>query len=252
MRSFISSKFNGLPLHDKIYKIGAYVFVVYAVIVLTVSFFFDSQYISTIANIFAYLIATIFTFAVFAEYWDVLKPLFEKIWLRWIVGGIAYLVFRYSEGKAEDFINSFTGIDPSALPNAVSLLVALFLPYSWIVFISVILGVYLIVILLIAPVQIRKDEKTIGGWKFMGRLVGLLTIFILLSNLITLFDKEDSVSTLIAKETTLRTEYFNRSSCGGVNKDSLVADIGRGFISVYTPKTSKFEVKKCEYEITSD
>ncbi len=250
IQAFVSSKFIGLSLHDKIYKLGAYAFGAYLAIAFAFGLFLGPNYINQIASIFFYFIATIFTCAVFVEYWFALKPVLEKTWVKWVGAGIAYLVFRYSEGKAEDFVNGFTGIDPSALSSAVSLLTALFLPYSWVVLIAAILGVYVIFIWFFAPVQISNDEKNLGGWKFLGRIIGLFTIFVILQQLITAFDKEDSIAVLIAKETTLRTEYFKEFSCKGIAKGSLVADIGRGYISVFTPNSMLFEVKKCEYDIT--
>lgn len=246
-----SAQFSGLPLHDVAYKSGAFILGAYLILgaVFGLLFGFESGFIQKLANIFVYFIATIFTVAVFIEYWHVLKPLFNKTWVKWIGAILAYLIFRYSEGKAEDFINEFTGVDPSSLPNASSLLAALFLPYSWGVFVAALLGLYIVVIWFFIPVQINKDEKNIGGWKVIARIVGLITIYIILEQLISAFDEKGSLPALLAQETVLRTEYFQHSNCKGLPSSALVADLGGGNISVFIPQTVEFMVMRCEYDI---
>jgi len=244
----IVSQFEGLTLHDKVYKAGAFVFGAYIVIAMVFGIFFGQVAINKIANIFVYFIATIFTIAVFIEYWFAIKPLIEKPWVKWFGAGVGYLVYRYSEGKAADFVNEFTQLDPNKLPDALSLLAALFLPYSWLVLVSALLAVYVIAIWFIAPFNIKKDQQTVGEWKFIGRFIGIFTIFVIFQQLISAFDEKDSLIALISKETVLKTEYFKSTVCENIPKNSLVTDIGRGYISVFSPVYQDFKVVKCQYK----
>jgi len=248
IREKLTSQFEGLVLHDRVYKVGAFAFGIYIVIGMICGVLFGQDAISKVANIFVYFIATIFTIAVFIEYWFAIKPLLEKTWVKWSGAGLGYLVYRYSEGKAADFVNEFTELDPNKLPDALSLLAALFLPYSWLVLVSAIIAAYLIVIWFIAPFNLKKDQQTVGEWKFIGRFVGVFTIFIILQQLISAFDEKDSLIALISKETVLRTEYFKSTACKNVPENSLVADIGRGYVSVFFPISQSFKVVKCQYK----
>jgi len=245
----LASKFRCLSLHDKVYTIGACVFGIYVVVAIIYGLAFGKESITEVASVFIYFIATIFTIAVFIEYWFAIKPLIENAWVKLFGAAVVYLVYRYSEGKAADFINAFTKLDPEKLPDALSLLAALFLPYSWLVLVlvSVILAAYIIVVWIIAPFSLTYDKRELSVWRFIGRVVGLSTIFIIFQQLITSFDKEDSIIAGIAQESILRTEYFPSTVCTNAPSNALVADIGRGYISIFEPSSKSFSVEKCRY-----
>ena len=248
LKDKVFAQFEGLVLHDKVYKAGAFAFGLYMAVGLVFGIFFGHDSISKIANIFVYAIATIFSIAVFIEHWFAIKPLIEKTWVKWLGAGVAYLVYRYSESKAADFVNEFTKLDPDKLPDAISLLAALFLPYSWAVLVLSLLTVYIIVIWFIVPFHLKKDQQTIGEWKFIGRIVGVFAILVIFQQLVTAFDEKGSIIDLVSKEIVLRTEYYSSTVCKNVSEKAIVADIGRGYISVFSLEDRKFNVVKCQYE----
>ena len=95
--SRLISQFEGLALHDKFYKAGALSFGLYMILGIIALIIFKQAGIQIVANAFVFIILSVFTIAVAIEYWYQLEKLYSKKWFKWVLGGIAVLI--YKEGK---------------------------------------------------------------------------------------------------------------------------------------------------------
>jgi hypothetical protein len=251
IKNKISEEFGDLETHDKIYKTGATAFFLYLAIGMVSLLFFKQAGKNIIAGFFSYIIGLIFTIAVAVEYWKQIQSLYKTLWFKWLMGGVAVLVYKYSELHADDFINEFTSNEPSYFQTGTSVLATLFLPYSWLLAISTFLTIFILFNWVFIPLEKKGEKKQLEGWKYLARALGLLVILVLAQKATNMFEKKDSIPTLIAKEVLLRTEYFEYSQCQNVNKGELSAYLDRGYISIFNPKSQKFRTEMCNLGITS-
>ena len=135
----LKSEFDGFELHDKWYKAGAMAFLLYFVVSCFLLLFFGQYSVKEAANLFVYVLYFIFTIAVVIEYWKKVISYYSKVWFKFLLAALSFIVYKYSELHADDFINEFTLNEPSYFPVASVLLTAMFLIYSWLLFVSIIL-----------------------------------------------------------------------------------------------------------------
>lgn len=241
----IYSEFGGLAFHDKVYKTGGLAFILYLLIGFTLAIFFKQNNTDILAEIFMYILSTIFTIAVTIEYWTLIKKIFLQKWFQWFIGIIALLIYKFSETYANHFINNFVGVDPAFLPTASLILSTIYLPYSWLLSISAFLTIFIFINWIFIPFEKNTNNKELGNWKYMARFVGLLVILIVAQKSIFFFQDEKSIFGDISKQIILSTEYFKKSQCDNISQFELSADIGRGYVSIFNINSQKFRIEKC-------
>lgn len=243
------SLFSGYSLHDKFYKAGLVSVFTYIGVCVVIMMVFGQEYIQSIIPIFIVIILSTCTIGVAVEAWFPIKLLFNKTWVRWVLGVTSILVYKYAECQSDDFINRFTGIDPSLLPFSSSVLAALYLPYSWLVVTSFIFSLYVIFHWFFIPFESSKGERALDGSKYLMRVLGVMVIFLAVNNAVRFFENPESIASLVAGKVVLNTEYFPRSHCENVQPNEISADIGRGYISIFNKSTNVFHTEKCKLAI---
>lgn len=246
----VEAEFSGYALHDKFYKAGMASFWIYLAIAILTLMIAGQEYSDVVVKTFALIIVCTCTIGAAVEYWIKIKELFEQTWFKWGLGGISILTYKYSESQSDDFINKFTGIDPSLLPTASSVLSAVYLPYSWLVSVSFLLSVYVLFHWFFIPFEKTEHKRSLEGYKYLMRSMGLMVIFIAANNLTKFFEDDESLASLLAKEIIIRTEYFPKSHCKNISQNEISADIGRGYSSIFNPESRNFRTEKCEITIT--
>jgi hypothetical protein len=242
----IKSEFSEYALHDQFYKAGAAVICAYLLIVIVTLFTVGQEYINFLMKIFVFIIICTCTMGVAVEHWPPLKLLFSKTWFKWILGAISILIYKYAEAQSHNFINQLTGLDPSFFPFSSFVLTAVYLPYCWLVAVSSFLSIYIFFHWLFIPFEKPQAVRSLKKWKYIARFLGLMVIFAVANNLIHFFEDPSSLSSLIAKEIVLTTEYFPKSHCLNIEDHEISADIGRGYISIFDKNNEKFHTEKCE------
>ncbi|WP_370084715.1 hypothetical protein [Neptunomonas phycophila] len=245
------SEFSGYALHDQFYKAGMASCWAYMAIAVITLLSFGQEYVDIVFKVFVFIIMCTCTIGAALEFWSPIKLLFEKTWFKWVLGALSILVYKYSESQSDDFINQFTGIDPSLLSFASSVLSAIYLPYSWLVTISLFLSFYVIFHWFFIPFEKTTSERTLDGFKYAMRFMGLMVIFIAANNSVRFFEDPDSFASMVAKEIVIKTEYFPKSHCKNVAANQLAADIGRGYISVFNRNSGSFHTDICDLGIIS-
>lgn len=220
-------------------------FFLYLLIGFILAIFFKKNGTDILANIFMYILLTIFTIAVIIEYWILIKKIFLQKWFQLFIGIIALIVYKFSETYANHFINNFVGIDPAFLPTASLILSGIYLPYSWLLSISAFLTIFIFFNWVFIPLEKNTNNKKLGNWKYMARFFGLMVVLIIVQKSIVFFQDEKSIFGDISKQVILSTEYFKKSQCDNLSQFELSADIGRGYISIFNTNTQKFRTEKC-------
>ncbi|ACE83744.1 hypothetical protein [Cellvibrio japonicus] len=245
------SEFSGYALHDQFYKAGMASFWLYMAIATVTLISLGQEHVDIVVKVFVFIIMCTCTIGAALEFWAPIKSLFDKTWFKWGLGAISILVYKYSESQSDDFINQFTGIDPSLLPFSSSVLSVVYLPYSWLVTVSFVLSFYVIFHWFFIPFEKPSSERTLDGFKYAMRFMGLMVIFIVANNSVRFFEDPNSFASMLAKEIVLKTEYFPRSHCINVSDNQLSADIGRGYISVFDQNSGVFYTVQCDLGITN-
>jgi hypothetical protein len=251
MLSRFISQFKGLALHDKFYKAGALSFGLYMILGIIALIIFKQVGIQIVANAFVFIILSVFTIAVAIEYWYQLEKLYSKKWFKWVLGGIAVLIYKYSELHAEDFINEFTLNEPSYFPTGSSVLATIFLPYSWLVAVSSFLTLFIFINWFFIPIERTTKQRQLEGWKYIARFIGLSVILLWAQKSTELFEDQESYAYLFAKHIVISTEYFEKTHCLNVQENELSAYLDRGHVSIFTPSNQSFRTEECDLGITS-
>ena len=234
---------------DQIYGLGFGLLILYFIVASVAILFFSQHDITGIAEFFSMPSIYIFTLAVLVEYWAPVKSLFNKKWFKWLIGGVAVLVYKYSEIHANLFINDFVENDPSYFSTASSILTVLYLPYSWLVVISLILSIFIFVHWVFIPNSKNTKTPTYGNGKYFARFLGLFWVFLTFSQVKAHFENGESFYSDLTKVVILQSEYFGKSHCRNVTKIEHSAYLDRGYISIYNPKTDKFRTELCDINI---
>jgi hypothetical protein len=230
---------------DQIYGLGFGLLILYVIVSFIAIIFFGKHDISGIAEFFSMPSIYIFTVAVLVEYWKPIKSLFSKKWFKWLIGGIAVLVYKYSEIHANLFINDFVENDPSYFSTASSILTVLYLPYSWLVVISLILSIFVFVHWIFIPQSENDKSPTYGGWTYFARFLGLFWVFLTFTQVKAHFENGESFYSALTKSVILQSEYFEKSHCTNATSNELSAYLDRGYISIYNPRSGKFRTESC-------
>jgi hypothetical protein len=138
-------------------------------------------------------------------------------------------------------------LDPATLPQAQILLTSFALVPSWMVVLLVIVVVYMMLSIIFFPVQTITNRDELLGLKRMGRIVGVLGVTALLTSALETYRDDASMINALMKEVVLLTEYHPQTHCKNITGDYLVADIGRGYASIFSRKSMEFTTLQCRY-----
>lgn len=246
----LREKFVGYERHDQIYVLGALLVYILFFLFVPLSVFIPRDSIQPFLNFSGLLIASIFTLAATLEFWVPIKSLIEKTWFKWCIGVVSILVFKYSQVQSDNFINTLTGIDPSFLSFSSSVLTAIYLPYSWLIVVALILSLYMLIHWFFIPFERMSKKRQLDGWKYLARTLGVAVIFYLAGNLIDFFEDPKSLVSTIAKYIVLGTEYFPKTHCQNVASHELSADIGNSYISIFDSNTNTFRTEACNLKFS--
>jgi len=249
----ILQDFESDVLHDKIYRFGSYLLVIFGLILFIVPTLLITNDAHSAISYIQYFLLTIFSIAVIIEYSVFIIKYYHKTWLKIlgiVVGAFAYKVAVI---HTDHIINNFTGIDPSFLPSAATVLITLSLIYIWLLISILIVSILIIVSALI--LNILSLSRTIDRkfnffmfFKFAGKLIGLFAIAFILEFSIKKFNDKESLVESLSQNIIITTEYFEKSRCKAPddNSEELYAELPRGMVSIYNPTTQKFRVDKCK------
>ncbi|WP_223789936.1 hypothetical protein [Marinicella meishanensis] len=265
---------NNEDTHNRIYKIIGVSFLVVLSIYLFLGMFIDDILPNQIFRKFTYiwlwwvLIACSIAF-VLEFYYENKKHTIKKIKSTSfkIVSAITAMpILVFTNINIDQFINNYTELDPSLLPNAALALKMIFVPLSWLVILTVILFVMMIkenkkldkseneptlieVFFSEKKNTAEKKHEAFIHLKNFLRVIGIAGTIYFSVSIVESVQKKNGLLNMFAKALVLNTEYFKSSSCIDLEDYELAADIGRGFISVYHLKTGEFDVTKCTYPV---
>ncbi len=243
----LRKEFLTYPLDKKFYFVGHVILWYIFVPIVIIWFFWKKTFPEQAIYVTFYFIGSIFCVGVCIESWKIVADLLRKTYIKWLVGGISLLVYKFSVVQADRYINILTGLEPSYLPSASSTLSTFYLLYYWLIVTAIILAlITLIAIIFVLVVPIKKNNPSKAFW--VARIFGMLSICIVLHHCISFFENPDPKSFVakVSKEIILGTEYFSYSYCKNIRKDQVVADIGGGYISAFDKNNDIFHVTKCE------
>lgn len=240
----LKTKFDSYSIHDKWYKIGAFSIVFYFFLLFIITIFFDKTYIQPLTDVFIFCISIIAGIAVALEYWKKIGYWYSKTWFKLIGGSISFLVYKYSELHADDFINNFTFNEPSYFPMGASILTTFFLLYSWLLMVSIILMSFSVYIT--AFNRIFRHSESEDNLKPIVRFIGIIVIAMSALQTTKIFEDKDSILYTMATHLVINTEYFKNTHCQNIKDNELSAYLDRGYISMFSTETGIFRTEMCE------
>ncbi len=243
----LRKEFLTYPLDKKFYLVGNVILWYFFVPIMIICFFGKKTFPEQAIYMISYFIGSIFCVGVYIESWKIVADLFRKTYIKWLVGGVSLLVYKFSVVQADKYINVLTGLEPSYLPSASSALSTFYLLYCWLIATAVILSlILLIAIIFVFVSSIKKNNLSAAFW--FARFFGMSSTCIILFHCISFFENSDPKSFVatVSKEIILGTEYFSYSHCKNIRKDQIVADIGGGYVSAFDKNNDIFYVIKCE------
>ena len=151
-------------------------------------------------------------------------------------------VLKFTSMWVGRFINETTGVDPGELPDAVSALLVVFVPISWIYVVFAFLTICLFGMLMFGTLWSVVKHSQSQGRAFLARL--LVTIFVVSYGFI--FADYIRIKSLeAAKYVIVATEYFTDTRCGNLDAKDLVAHLDSE-ISIYNPEVKTFKFGICQ------
>jgi len=239
--------FAGLSLDRKFYAAAGFVFACYFLSSIPLFIFGEPNLVQSVSSVTAPLSLFLLTVAVLIESTRFLEKMWERRWFKLLVAFLTFVAFSLARAHADKFINALTSLDPGVLPQAQILLTSLLLVPSWVSVLLVILLLLMIVTMVFIPGFAASGEDELTSWLRIGRVLGLMGVFTLLVWIDSQYKNDRSLVNSAMKEAVIYAEYHSKTPCQNVASDRLVADIGRGYISVFSRKTLEFHVEKCVF-----
>lgn len=186
--------------------------------------------------------------------------IFNSKLFKLVASFFALPILVFTNINTHHFINSYTHLDPSLLPNAVVALNLIFMPYTC----SILLMLMLTLILFY---EIKKDtenvpfkveflfinknqskaNKSVSNFNLnvFPRLIGIIGLILCLEKFEKSLFTKGGILNIIANTLVIESEYMKYSTCDGAKEGYLVADIGGGFVSIFDPKNNQFFRHQC-------
>jgi hypothetical protein len=241
----LRTQFEALSLDRKFYAAAGFIFACYFLSSIPLFIFAEPNLVQSIASVTAPLSLSLLTAAVLVESTRFLEKMWERRWFKLLVAFLTFVAFSLARAHADKFINTLTSLDPSVLPQAQILLTSLLLVPSWVSVLLVILLLLMIVTMIFIPGFAASGENELTSWLRIGRVLGLMGVFTLLAWIDSQYKNDHSLVNSAMKEAVIYAEYHSKTPCRNVASDSLVADIGRGYISVFSRTSLDFHVENC-------
>lgn len=245
--------FESDVLHDKIYRFGSYLFIIFGLVLFIVPRLSITNDALNVFSYISYVFLTIFSIAVIIEYSVFIIKYYQKTWLKILGIFLGAFAYKVAVIHTDHIINNFTGIDPSFFPSAATVLITLSLIYIWLLISILIILILILISALILNIlslltSINKKLNFFHFLKLTGRLIGLFAIAMILESSIKKFNDKESLVESLSQNIIITTEYFAKSRCKELDDNSgeLYAELPRGMVSVYNPTTQKFRVDKCK------
>lgn len=232
---------------SKFYALAGMLFSIYLVITIPFTLFGQTSVIKSIAQIIVPVCIALLTCAFLIESTRLICTLWEHKWFKVLFAFLTFSSYSVAKIQADRFINEFTSLDPATLPQAQILLTSFVLVPSWMVVLLVIVVVYMLLSIVFFPVQTITNRDELLGLKRMGRIVGVLGVIALLTSILETYRDDASMINTLMKEVVLLTEYHPQTHCKNITGGYLVAEIGRGYISIFSRKSMEFTTLKCRY-----
>ena len=240
----LPSEFKASALYMKFYAIGGVLFVAYLVIGFVLILFRHDARVQDVAEIIIPFVLISFTIGVVVEFVQRLSSVWHNLWFGFFVGFLTFIAYSMARMEANEFINTLTNIDPSKLPEAQNLLTSLLLLPSWIKLLLPILLVLLVIAMLVIPILAVRDKTTRSSWLAIVRLLGVMGVFVVFARADELYGHPLVEAGL--RSAVVASEYHPRTICTNVFPGERVADVGDGFVSVFSTATDTFEPRRCE------
>lgn len=229
-----------IPSINMIYKMGLYIGLLVIPLALVSGMLGLEKQVGVIFSTIVYTSVVIWALAFLVESYTILERLScNKLFLA-LLGGLSFALFKISEISSDHFVNALTGVDPGFLPRSSSALVALFLPLQWLYMVA--LAMMPLTIFFMLRTVIATKE---GAVAFFGRIVAAITVMLLATYFGSFLSNQESFGYILAKEIVIAAEYFPNDQCANVLDGERVANINRGWVSVYSPELDKFRSEKC-------
>lgn len=236
-----------LKLCSKFYALAGMLFCIYLVITIPFTLFGQTNVTESVAQIIGPVCIALLTCAFLIESARLIYTLWEHKWFKVLFAFLTFSSYSVAKIQADKFINELTSLDPATLPQAQILLTSFALVPSWMVVLLVIVVVYMMLSIIFFPVQTITNRDELLGLKRMGRIVGVLGVTALLTSALETYRDDASMINALMKEVVLLTEYHPQTHCKNITGDYLVADIGRGYASIFSRKSMEFTTLQCRY-----
>lgn len=240
--SEMKDRFVGTPVSpEKLYNLGYIAILVCFVVYFLVLMAFPELKVS-VSPIFGMIGVTIWIMAFCIETVALIpKALGNKYFLS-AIALASIPILKFTSIWVGRFINETTGVDPGELPDAVSALLVVFVPISWIYVVFSFLTICLFGMLMFGTLWSVVKHSQSQGRAFLARL--LVTIFVVSYGFV-FADFLRSKSLEAAKYVVVATEYFTDTRCGNLDAKDIVAHLDSG-ISIYNPETKTFKPGICQ------
>jgi hypothetical protein len=229
-----------IPSINMIYKIGLCIGLLIIPVALVSGVLGVEENVGIVFSTIIYTSVVIWGVAFLVESYTILERLSRNKLFLVLLGGLSFALFKLSEISSDHFVNALTGIDPGLLPKSSSALVALFLPLQWLYIVA--LAMMPLTIFFMLRTVVATKEGTVA---FLGRIVAAITVMLLATYFGSFLSKEDSFVYMLAKEIVIAAEYFPNNQCANIFVGERVADINRGWVSVYSPELDRFRSERC-------
>ncbi len=163
---------------------------------------------------------------------------------RYFLGGLALLsvlIFKLSSLAIGRFVNDTTGVDPSELPDAISALLVIFVPLTWLYTAFALLAILAFGMMTLGALLSAMVHSEAQVRAFFARLI--VTFFIITYGFI-FADFLSTHSLRLGKWIVVAAEYFEDSRCTNLSPNELVAHLEDG-ISIFNVDTESFRLADC-------
>ena len=240
----LPSEFRALSLDRKFYAVGGALMAIYVASLVLLNMFSDDVHAQSRVDMVMPLIIGFLTTALVLELAQKISSLWTNLWFGFLVAFFTFIAYSMARVEANGFLNELVAIDPGKLSEAQTLLTSLLLVPSWIKVLLFVLALLLSVATLVVFFQMAMDKKSSDIFLGFARLMGALGLYMGLAWVDKLY--EHPLVKDVLKNAVVVAEYHPKTICTNVFPGERVADVGGGFVSVFSTATGTFEPRPCE------
>ena len=248
----LPSKFKALSLDMKFYSGGVALLLLLVLFSLLLTIFGYGTRIQSLAENVTPFMMGILASGVIVEVAQKLNSFRRNLWFSFLVAFLTFIAYSMARVDANEFINQLTSIDPGKLPEAQTLLTSLLLIPSWISILLFVLAVLLSVGMLVVSFQMARDKTGYHGFLWFIKFIGLLGVFAGVAQADELYKDRYTLVKELLKDAVVVAEYHPKTVCANVFPGERVADVGGGFVSVFSPAGGAFTTRSCKQPQETD